>query len=164
MAKIVKKGKYAYHDESKKSKKALKKEREKELKKKLKQQDKALKKQCDCNHIDSNKGKSHFKYSKDNKIRTCKICGGQIINDPQLLNKKSVENAALTIYSVFAYARARLRLDEETDRQITKTLLMVSRCPDLLELIIDTGKSKKEKKKDKKNKKKNKNNFNRISY
>jgi len=163
MAKLIIKGKYPYHDKDKQSKKERKKEALKLQKKMMKEKDKELKKICNCNHIDSKKGKSHFKISKDGTTRICKICGGKIINDPKLLTEESAKNAALTIYSIFSLARGRLNLDEDTDKQITKTLLMVNRSPELLELVKNTGKSKKEKKKEKKNKK-NKGNFNRIAY
>ena len=63
MAKIIK-GKYPYKDSEGKSKKQKRKELEKEQKKLLRKQDKALKMQCDCNHLDSKKNKTHFKFSK----------------------------------------------------------------------------------------------------
>lgn len=164
MAKLIKKGKYPYVDSKKQSKKQKKKEQEKLQRKMLEKQDKALKKQCNCNHIDCDKGKSHFKYSKDGLTKTCKICGGVIINDPNLLTKPAVENASQVVYSVLSYARANLRIDEKTDNNITKALLITSRLPELLDLVMDTGKSKKEKKKDKKKKKNNGSKFSRIIY
>ena len=164
MAKIVK-GKYPYVDDEKLSKKKKRKEAEREQKKLLRKQDKQLKMQCDCNHLDSKKNKTHFKISKDGMKQTCKICGGTLIRDPELLTEVTAKNAADIIYTIFSLVRNRLNIDEETDRQITKTLLMVHRTPELLKLIKDSGKGKKkDKKKNKKNKKNNKSSFNRISY
>ena len=163
MAKIVK-GKYPYKDTEKLSKKKKRKEAEREQKKLLKKQDKELKMQCDCNHLDSKKNKTHFKVSKDGAKQTCKICGGTLIRDPELLTEEIAKSSASVIYTIFGLARNRLNIDEETDRQITKTLLMVHRTPELLKLIKDSGKSKKKDKKNNKKGKKNKSSFNRISY
>lgn len=132
----------------------------------LKKQDKQLKMQCNCNHLDSKKNKPHFKISKDGSTRTCKICGGVLINDPKLITKDSIEGAVTYIYTILSLTRNKLNIDEETDKQITKTLLMVSRAPELLELIKgqSMGKKKKKNKNGKnKNGKKNKS-FNRINY
>ena len=163
MAKIVK-GKYPYKDAEKLSKKKKRKEAEREQKKLLRKQDKQLKMQCDCNHLDSKKNKTHFKISKDGTTQTCKICGGTLIRDPELLTEAAAKSAADTIYTIFSLVRNRLNIDEETDRQITKTLLMVHRAPELLSHIKDSGKGKK--KNNKKNKKngKKKSSINRISY
>jgi hypothetical protein len=164
MAKIVK-GKYPYKDTEKLSKKKKRKEAEREQKKLLRKQDKQLKMQCDCNHLDSKKNKTHFKVSKDGMKQVCKICGGTLIRDPELLTEETAKSSADIVYTIFSLVRNRLNIDEETDRQITKTLLMVHRMPELLKLIKDQGKgTKKNKKKDKKNGKKNKSTFNRISY
>ena len=164
MAKIVK-GKYPYQDAEKLSKKKKRKEAEKEQKKLLRKQDKELKMQCDCNHLDSKKNKTHFKISKDGTKQTCKICGGTLIRDPELLTEDIAKSSAEIIYTIFSLVRNRLNIDEETDRQITKTLLMVHRTPELLRLVKDSGNGKKkDKKKDKKNKKNKKSPFNRISY
>ena len=164
MAKIVK-GKYPYKDTEKLSKKKKRKEAEREQKKLLRKQDKELKMQCNCNHLDSKKNKTHFKISKDGTKQTCKICGGTLIRDPELLTEEIAKSSASVIYTIFGLVRNRLNIDEETDRQITKMLLMVHRTPELLKLIKNSGKGKKkDKKKDKKNKKNNKSSFNRISY
>ena len=164
MAKIVK-GKYPYKDTEKLSKKKKRKEAEREQKKLLKKQDKELKMQCDCNHLDSKKNKTHFKISKDGMTQTCKICGGTLIRDPELLTEETAKTAATTIYTIFGLARNRLNIDEKTDSEITKMLLMVHRAPELLKLIKDSGKGKKNnKKKGKKNNNKKNKSFNRISY
>lgn len=162
MAKVVR-GKYNFKSDSlsKKEKKRLK---EKEQRKLLQKQDKEMKIMCDCNHLDAKKNKTHFKYSNDGMFKTCKICGGKIINDPQLLTEESVKSAVDTIYSVYAIVRNRLNISEDTDRQITKTLLYVMRCPDLLKLVKDDSKDSKKKKNKKDKKNKNKKSFNRISY
>ena len=81
--------------------------------------------QCDCNHLDSKKNKTHFKYSKDGATMTCKICGGTLIRDEELLTEASAKSASKIIYTIFSLVRNRLNIDEETDRQITKMLLMV---------------------------------------
>lgn len=163
MAKVIR-GKYPYKDDSKKSKKDKKREQKELQKKMLKKQDKQLKMQCNCNHLDSKKNKPHFKLSKDGLTRTCKICGGTMIADPKIL-EGNVESSVSTIYTVFSLARNKLNIDEETDRQITKTLQMVYRVPDLLKLIKGQSNGKKKNKNGKKNKNKKKNNsFNRLSY
>ena len=163
MAKIVK-GKYAYKDTEKLSKKKRKEAERREQKKLLKKQDKELKMQCDCNHLDSKKNKTHFKVSKDGMTQTCKICGGTLIRDPELLTEETAKSSVKVVYTILGLVRNRLNIDEETDRQITKALLIVHRCPELLKLIKDQGKSNKKKDKKKKNKGNKKSSFNRISY
>lgn len=164
MAKVIK-GKYEYHDKDKMSKKAKKKEAKKLQEKMLKKQDKAIKMQCDCNHIDRKTGKSFWKISKDGNTKTCKICGGEIINNPEFFTKDSVESSAKVIYTLLSIIRNKLNIDEETDRQITKSLLIVLRSGELYDLAksASTGKKKKDKKKNKKNKKNGKS-YNRLSY
>ncbi len=170
MAKIVK-GKYPYKETEKMSKKKMREKAAKEQRKLLAKQDKQLKMQCDCNHLDSKKNKSHFKKIRDDKgkiipgLQMCKICGGTLICDPDLLTEDTVKNAADVIYTILSLARNRLSIEEKTDQQITKALLIVKRCPDLLKTMKDLGEDKKKKnKKNKKNNKKNKSSFNRISY
>ena len=164
MAKIVK-GKYPYKETEKMSKKKKRKQAEREQRKLLEKQDKQLKMQCDCNHLDSKKNKSHFKKSKDGMTQTCKICGGTLICNPDLLTEEIAKNSADIIYTILSLARNRLNIDEKTDSQITKALLIVKRCPELLKNMKDFGDNKKKKnKKNKKNNKKNKSSINRISY
>ena len=163
MAKVVK-GKYKYKDDDHKSKKQIKREQRELERKMLKKQDKQLKMQCDCNHLDAKKNKTHFKMTKDG-LRVCKICGGKMIADPKLLTKDAVDSAVLYIYTVLGLVRNKLSIDEETDRQITKALLIVVRCPELLELVKSQSLGKKKKKHNKKNKDDKKfKNFNRINY
>ena len=164
MAKIIK-GKYPYKETESMSKKKKRKLAEKEQRKLLAKQDKQLKMQCDCNHLDSKKNKSHMKISEDGTTQVCKICGGTIIRDPKLLTEASVKTAARTIYSVLSYARNNLSIDEKTDRHITEALLIVLRCPELLKNMKNFGEGKKKKNKKNNNKKNKKNkSFNRISY
>lgn len=164
MAKVIK-GKYRYKDAEHKSKKQMKREQRELERKMLKKQDKQIKMQCDCNHLDSKKNKAHFKLSKDGMTRICKICGGKMIADPSLLTKDAVDSAVLYIYTVLGLVRNKLNIDEQTDKQITKALLIVVRCPELLELVKSQSLGKKKKKHNKNNKNDKKfKNFNRVNY
>lgn len=167
MSKRIIRGKFKY--EGGEQKKKSKKEKRKEELRLLKQKDKEIIKRCQCNHIDRDHGKTHFKTSDDGMFRICKICGGKIHTDPEMLSKDSVIAAHDVIYSVLSIARNRLAINEETDDEITKALRIISRCPDLVERLMNEHKDsykngKKKKKKNKKGKKKDKNKFYRVSY
>lgn len=161
------KGKFPYKDGDKKSKKEKARLRAKEQEKLLKKQDKELKMQCECNHLDSKKNKTHFKYNEDHSIATCKICGGQMLTNPDALDEDSVKMAKMIVYTIFGQVRNKLNISEDVDKQISKTLLTVSRMDDLLALIKDQysdGDKKKKDKKKNKDKKKSKGGSYRINY
>lgn len=161
MSKSIK-GKFPYKDGSKK-----KINSRKEQEKLLRKQDKEMKMQCECNHLDSKKNKTHFSYNEDRTIKTCKICKGQLLNTEDALDNDSIDMAIKVVYTVFGIVRNKLNVSDEMDKQITKTLHMVLRMPEIIKIMKDNNKKDKKKKK---NNKKGKNNKNkrrssyRISY
>ena len=161
MAKKAIKGKFPYKDGDKVSKKAKRKKMLEELRKK----DKRLRMQCECNHIDSKHGKTHFKKSDDGIHKFCKICGGQIISDGDMMTLDAINGAVDIIYSLFAKVRNTFNLDEKTDLSITNALQIIMRSPELYEQIVDIYNSKNgKKKKNKKNKKNKGKKYTRIQY
>lgn len=151
MAKVIK-GKFRYKDVKKN--KLSKSQKRKEYQKLLRKQDKELKMRCECNHIDCDKNKLRLDYNKDKTIAKCKICGAEMYTSPDALDKASITHAVKTIYSAFSLIRNRLPISEEVDKNITRTLLMNMRVPELMDNIREDGLDKKKNKNKKKNNKK----------
>lgn len=152
-------------------KKSKKKNNRKIIEKAFKKEDKKLKKMCECNHLDSEKNKTHFKYIVEGEgadkveYRVCKICNAKMLSDPRMYIN-DLPQAIMTIMSSAAIIRNKFPLTEKFYNDITNALYVVNRFPKFFEKLknADIEDSKKKNKKGKKKKKNKNKKFERINY
>lgn len=161
---MAKYGIYDYFSEDSEKKKS-KKQKRKEAKKALIAKNKAVIKMCKCNHIARNDGKVHLK-STDDGYSVCKICGGKLLLNSELLTPESLEASTTEIYTVVSLIRNKLKLSDKSDEQLVECLKTVMTLPELFKLVKEEGcdLKKKKKKKDKKKKKKKGGKPSRVYY